>query len=173
MEQADAQPGERPGAQLFVHVDGGFEAGFCSGIGFLCRFREKVGGFAFAGGFAGWWSCFDGGFGIVEEIEFGLVVHGPFDDGVDDVGLMIKTYLLADELPDLLRTFAGNAAGDDRGAARGEFVEDAQVQVAVEGERELQRYRRCAFSVYHVGGIDEINREYRHPPGVVSRTCQD
>jgi len=104
------------------------------------------GGWLTRGG--GWfWFCgvFGAGFGLLErgvlrrvpgEIEFGLVVGGAFDEGVDDVGLVSLGDLLAHEGPDLLGTFVAGAAGDDGGAAGREFVDDADFEVAVDSEGE-------------------------------------
>ena len=73
---------------------------------------------------------------VLGEVEFGLVVFGAFDDGVDDVGLAACGYLFADEVPDFVGALFGHAAGDDGGAAGGELVDDAGFEVAVEGEGE-------------------------------------
>ena len=73
---------------------------------------------------------------MLGEVEFGLVVGGSFDDGVDDVGLAAGGYLLADEIPDFGGALFGHAAGLDGGAAGGELVDDGGFEVAVEGEGE-------------------------------------
>ena len=71
------------------------------------------------------------------EIQFGLVVFGAFDDGIDDVSLAApRATCFADEIPDFLRALAGDAAGDDGRAAGRQFVEHADVEVAIEGERQ-------------------------------------
>ncbi len=101
------------------------------------------------GGASGAWRC--GGvsgfarcgflraiFGVVGlgEVQFGLVVVGAFDDGVDDVGLVAGGGLLADEVPDFGGALFGDSAGEDGGAAGGELVDDGDFEVAVEGEGE-------------------------------------
>jgi hypothetical protein len=75
----------------------------------------------------------------VGEVEFGLVVFGAFDDGVDEVGLAALGDLFAHELPDFGGALFGGAAGDDGRAAGRHLVDDADVEVAVEGERERAR----------------------------------
>ena len=65
-----------------------------------------------------------GCFGFEGEVQFGLVVVGAFDDGVDDVGLVAGGDLLADEVPDFGGALLGDAAGDDGGAAGRELVDD-------------------------------------------------
>jgi hypothetical protein len=48
VEQADAKAGERAGAELLVHFDGGFEAGLGGGASFELRIRkERLRRFAF------------------------------------------------------------------------------------------------------------------------------
>src|ERR1700688_511187 len=44
--------------------------------------------------------------------------------------------LFADEIPDFGRAVVGDSAGDDGGAAGGEFVEDAEIEIAVESQGE-------------------------------------
>jgi hypothetical protein len=76
---------------------------------------------------------------IVGEVEFGLVVFCAFDDGIDDVGLMAPGDLLADEIPDLRRALIAGLAGDDGRSPGGQLVEHAEVEVAVERERQGAR----------------------------------
>ena len=73
------------------------------------------------------------------EVQFGLVVAGAFDDGVDEVGLAALRDLLADEVPDVGGALVGGAAGDDGRAAGRHLVDDADVEIAVEGEGERAR----------------------------------
>ena len=49
---------------------------------------------------------------------------------------MARFYLLAHELPHLSGTFIGNAPGNDRRSSGWKFVKDADVEVAVQGERQ-------------------------------------
>ena len=72
------------------------------------------------------------------EIEFGLIVIGAFNDGIDDVSLTAELDLLANELPDFFGVVARNAAGEDGGPAGRQLIENADIEVAVEGEREVR-----------------------------------
>ena len=78
-------------------------------------------------------------------LQFALLVF--FDDGVDDVSLMSGGDLLAHEVPDFSRALVGDAARDDGRAAGRQFVEDTEVEVAVERQRQRSGDRR--------GGHDE------------------
>ena len=61
------------------------------------------------------------------EVEFGLVVFGAFNDGVDEVGLAAQSDLFADEVPNVGGALLGGAAGDNGSAARGHLVDDADI----------------------------------------------
>ena len=80
---------------------------------------------------------------VLCEVEFGLVVVCAFDDGVDDVGLSALCDLLADEVPDFGGAGLGHAAGGDGPASGWELVDDAGVEVAVDGEGESAGDGRC------------------------------
>ena len=86
----------------------------------------------------------------MREIQLGLVVFGAFDYGIDDVGLAALRHLLANEIPHLVGALAGDAARDDRRAARRQLVEHADVEVAVERKRECARNGRRGHH-QHVG----------------------
>ncbi len=97
MQQAQAQAGERPGAELVVHLRGGAELGcgeeaFRFGAGLGRRLGLGLGG-------------------VLREVELGLIVLGSFDDGVDQVGLAAERDLLADESPDLGGLLFGRPPG--------------------------------------------------------------
>ena len=59
-----------------------------------------------------------------------------FDDGIDDVGLMAGGDFAAEKFPDAWEMRLGGEARLDGSAAGGKFVEDGNVEVAVESERE-------------------------------------
>src|SRR5579864_6656731 len=70
-------------------------------------------------------------------LEFRFFVF--LDHGIHDIGLMSGCSLLAHKLPDFVRTLVSDAAGDNGGSSRRHFVEHADVEVAVKGERESAR----------------------------------
>src|SRR5713101_353037 len=80
----------------------------------------------------------DGGFQL--ELRF-------LDDGIDDVGLMASGNFAAERFPNAGEMLLGSHARDDGGAAGRELVEDGNVEVAIESEREGARDGR--------GGEDE------------------
>jgi len=80
---------------------------------------------------------------VVGEVEFGLVVFGAFDDGVDEIGLATLSDLFADEVPDIGGALVGGAAGDDRSATRRHLVDDADVEITIESEGEGARDGGC------------------------------
>ena len=100
-----------------------------------------------------------GELGIGGEVEFGLVVFGAFDDGVDEVGLAALCNLFADKVPDFGGALVGGAAGDDGGAAGGHLVDDADVEIAVEGEGEGAGDGRCGHGE-DVGVGDDCRRRW-------------
>jgi hypothetical protein len=51
MQQAHAQAGQRAGAELFVHLHGGFQAGLRLRTGLLRGLGKQLRCFAFSGGF--------------------------------------------------------------------------------------------------------------------------
>ena len=151
VQQPHAQAGEWAGAQLLMHLDGGFQAGFCSGIGLLHGLGKEIRRFALSGGFARRRRRFDTGFGIVvREIQLRLVFFGSLDDRVDDVRLALPRHLPSDKIPHFLGALSGDAPGNDGRAARRELVQHAHVQVAVEGERQGARDGRGGH-YQHVG----------------------
>ncbi len=77
------------------------------------------------------------------KVEFGLVVVGAFDDGIDEVCLAALCDLFADELPDFSGAGVGGSAGDDGGASGGHLVDDGEIEIAVEGEGEGARDWGC------------------------------
>ncbi len=81
---------------------------------------------------------FHGGFQL--ELRF-------FDDGIDDVGLVPGGDLAAEKFPDAGEMLLGGHARGDGSAARREFIENGNVEVAIESERESARDGR--------GGEDE------------------
>lgn len=68
------------------------------------------------------------------EVEFGLILVGAFDDGVDDVGLTAGGDLFAEKGPDVVHTSVRSATGSDGGAAGWELVDDGGVEIAVHRE---------------------------------------
>ncbi len=80
----------------------------------------------------------DGGFQF--ELRF-------FDDRIDDVGLMAGGNFAAEKFPDAGKMRLGGEARLDGRAAGGQLVEDGDIEVAVESERERARDGR--------GGEDE------------------
>ena len=69
--------------------------------------------------------------------EFGLFVL--LDDGIHHIGLVPGGHLLAHELPDFLGAVIGDAAGDDGHAAGRHFIEHADIEIAVESQRQRAR----------------------------------
>ena len=67
---------------------------------------------------------------------------GFFDHRIDHVGLAAEVDLLLEEAVDLLDLLLRHVFGDDRLAARRQFIDDADVQVAVDGQRQRARNGR-------------------------------
>ena len=72
----------------------------------------------------------------MREVQFRLIVLVALDDGADDVGLASGLDLLAHKRPDLAGAFGGHAPGGDGGAAGWQLIEDAGLEVAVDGQRQ-------------------------------------
>ena len=84
----------------------------------------------------------------MREIQFGLVVIGSLDHGIDDVGLPTLRDLLAEEIPHVVCSLAWNAARHDGRSARGQLVEHAYVEITVERERQSAGNRRGGHYQY-------------------------
>ena len=154
VEQADVQPGQFALAQLGMHFDGRLEAGLHGRARGLDGFGEKFCRLSVACG-----SGFGCGRGrwfktprsvIVREVELRLIVFAPLNHRINDVGLAALLDLLADELPDLFGIVAGHPAGGDGRAAGRQFVEDAEVKVAIERQSQGARNWGCGHH-QHVG----------------------
>src|SRR5664279_2186650 len=73
-----------------------------------------------------------------------------FDHGIHDVGLPSCSDLFAHELPDFLRALIADAPRGDGRASRRKLIQDAGVEIAVQGEREGAGNRRGRHH-QHVG----------------------
>ncbi len=62
-----------------------------------------------------------------------------FDDWIDDVGLMTGSDLFAEEIPYFQGALVGDVSRDNRRATGGKFVEDGDVEVAVERQSQSPR----------------------------------
>ena len=67
---------------------------------------------------------------------------GLLDQGINDVGLAARCQLLQHESRGLLRLCGETDPGDELAASRGQFVEDGDIEIAVEGEGKGARNRR-------------------------------
>ena len=76
------------------------------------------------------------------EVQLRLILPAALDDRVDDVSLPSARHLLAHEIPHLFGHFAGHAPGDDGRAAGRQLVQNADVEVAVQTQRQGARNRR-------------------------------
>ena len=72
------------------------------------------------------------------------------DHRINHVRLLPGGDQFAQKAPDLVGALVGHAAGDDRGPAGRQLVDDADVEIAVEGERQRARDGRCGHH-QHVG----------------------
>src|SRR6266700_3155176 len=93
---------------------------------------------------------FHGGF----QLELGF-----FDDGINDVALVAGGDFAAEKFPNAGEMLLGGHARDDGRAARRQLIEDGNVEVAVESERERARDGR--------GGEDEDVRRVAARGGLV------
>ncbi len=73
-------------------------------------------------------------------LEFALFIL--CDHRIDHVGLVPGSYLFSDELPHFRRLVVSDAAGRDRRASGRQFVEHAEIEIAVERERKRARNGR-------------------------------
>src|SRR3954454_5000160 len=65
------------------------------------------------------------------------------DHWIHDVRLLPSLHLFAEEFPYLRRSLIADAAGHDRRASWRKFIENADIEIAVEGERQRARNGRC------------------------------
>ncbi len=70
-------------------------------------------------------------------LKFALLVL--FDHGIHHIGLVSGGNLFAHELPDFIGPVIGDAAGDDGRPPGRHFIEDADVEIAVERQCESAR----------------------------------
>src|SRR5581483_3374067 len=90
-------------------------------------------------------------------LEFPLLIL--FNDGVNDIRLVSSRHLLSHKIPNVTGTIVRNSASNDRSPPRRQLVDDTDIQVTVERERQGARNRRSChyqdvrFSHGHISGL--------------------
>ena len=80
---------------------------------------------------------------ITRKIQFRLVVLCSFDHRIDKVSLTALCNLFPHKIPYVGGAILGGAAGNDGRASRRHLVDDANVQVSVQGQCQSPRDGRC------------------------------